>query len=77
MKRRLIFLFLLGSLVFARAYVFFDSEQGWTTISESMAIVCKPKVIATVSNIMRMTLLNRLVFEQLPANGLIKDANLE
>ena len=29
MKGRLIFLFLLG------AYVFFNSEVGWTTISES------------------------------------------
>ena len=35
MKRRLIFLFLLGGLVLLGAYVFFDSEQGWTTISES------------------------------------------
>ena len=35
MKRRLIFLFLLGDLVLLGAYVFFDSEQGWTTISES------------------------------------------
>ena len=35
MKGRLIFLFLLGGLVLLGAYVFFDSEQGWTTISES------------------------------------------
>ena len=35
MKRRLIFLSLLGDLVLLGAYVFFDSEQGWTTISES------------------------------------------
>ncbi len=35
MKRRLIFLFLLGGLVLLGAYVFFDSEQGWTTISQS------------------------------------------
>lgn len=35
MKGRLIFLFLLGGLVFLGAYVFFDSEQGWTTISQS------------------------------------------
>ena len=35
MKRRLIFLFLLGSLVLLGAYVFFNSEVGWTTISES------------------------------------------
>lgn len=35
MKGRLIFLFLLGGLVLLGAYVFFDSEQGWHTISES------------------------------------------
>ena len=35
MKRRLIFLFLLGVLVLLGAYVFFNSEVGWTTISES------------------------------------------
>lgn len=35
MKGRLIFLFLLGSLVLLGAYVFFNSEVGWTTISES------------------------------------------
>lgn len=35
MKRRLIFLFLLGDLVLLGAYVFFNSEVGWTTISES------------------------------------------
>lgn len=35
MKGRLIFLFLLGGLVLLGAYVFFDSEQGWITISES------------------------------------------
>ena len=35
MKRRLIFLFLLCGLILLGAYVFFDSEQGWTTISES------------------------------------------
>ena len=35
MKGRLIFLFLLGGLVLLGSYVFFDSEQGWTTISES------------------------------------------
>ncbi len=35
MKGRLIFLFLLGALVLLGAYVFFDSEVGWTTISES------------------------------------------
>lgn len=35
MKRRLIFLFLLGALVLLGAYVFFNSEVGWTTISES------------------------------------------
>ena len=35
MKRRLIFLFLLGGLVLLGVYVFFDSEQGWTTISQS------------------------------------------
>jgi len=35
MKGRLIFLFLLGVLVLLGAYVFFNSEVGWTTISES------------------------------------------
>ena len=35
MKRRLIFLFLLGGLVLLGAYVFFNSEVGWTTISQS------------------------------------------
>ena len=35
MKGRLIFLFFLGGIVLLGAYVFFDSEQGWTTISES------------------------------------------
>ena len=35
MKRRLIFLFLLRVLVLLVAYVFFNSEVGWTTISES------------------------------------------
>ncbi|WP_061589089.1 hypothetical protein [Streptococcus sanguinis] len=35
MKRRLIFLSLLGGLVLLGAYVFFNSEVGWTTISES------------------------------------------
>ena len=35
MKRRLIFLFLLGVLVLLGAYVFFNSEVSWTTISES------------------------------------------
>ena len=35
MKGRLIFLFLLGALVLLGAYVFFNSEVGWTTISES------------------------------------------
>ena len=35
MKGRLIFLFLLGVLVLLGAYVFFNSEVGWTTISKS------------------------------------------
>ena len=35
MKGRLIFLFLLGCLVLLGAYVFFNSEVGWTTISDS------------------------------------------
>ena len=35
MKRRLIFLFLLGGLVLLGAYVFFNSEVGWTTITQS------------------------------------------
>jgi len=35
MKHRLIFFFLLGGLVLLGAYVFFNSEVGWTTVSES------------------------------------------
>lgn len=58
MKRRLIFLFLLGGLVLLGAYVFFNSEVGGpqfpSLIRMNQATAYKQKIITIVSTIMRI-----------------------